>query len=104
LVRQAHTCENILELPNYWESMVVAKGKRVDALSASVAAELRREMCKVLEERLRLAVTHCTDYGLDQVRPALLVAASLGPDSLTCCINCSLGFQSRSPAGRRCVT
>jgi hypothetical protein len=77
MLPQAHTCENSLELPNYWESLVAARGQRADSLSAAAAAELRHEMRTVLEERLRLAVTHCTDYGLDQVRPGLHTTRSL---------------------------
>ena len=67
MLPQAHTCENILELPNYWQCMCALRG--VDELGKGVkSAEftaLKQELQTVVEERFRLAVENCHSYGLD---------------------------------------
>jgi len=69
MLPQAHTCENILELPNYWEALLRTKFPQATdatAISGSEKSHLYAELKKVLEERLMLAVTSCNSYGLDE--------------------------------------
>lgn len=57
---QAHTCNNTLELPNYQESLCAMHS--ISVLTAELEAELRN----IIHDRLKLAVTCCNSYGLDQ--------------------------------------
>ncbi|KAK3277561.1 hypothetical protein CYMTET_14440 [Cymbomonas tetramitiformis] len=67
MLPQAHTCENVLELPNYWEAQASVEQMDVEDLSAEDLASLRTKVYRLLEERLRLAVTQCDSYGLDEL-------------------------------------
>jgi hypothetical protein len=58
MLPQAHTCENVLELPDYFEAV-----RRVEGLDGEAAA---RRCCEVLDDRLQLAVSNCSSYGLDE--------------------------------------
>ncbi|KAL0049423.1 hypothetical protein WJX82_002077 [Trebouxia sp. C0006] len=58
---QAHTCENILELPNYQESLLAVHGD-ADSL---LADEMKEKLKSIIDDRLRLAITCCNSYGLD---------------------------------------
>ena len=57
MLPQAHSCENLLELPNYWAALVKRDGR-----DASLD-----ELDRVLEERLRYAVTECAAFDLDEL-------------------------------------
>ena len=57
---QAHTCENLLELPNYLESLLVVKGKGTENVES-----MKHELGKVIDDRLTFAVSNCDSYGLD---------------------------------------
>lgn len=58
---QAHTCGNILELPNYQESLLA-----VYAQSGGLPEEqLRHKLSEILDDRFRVAVS-CVTYGLDE--------------------------------------
>lgn len=57
MLPQAHTCENILELPDYYAGVC-----KLEGLSGASAARRCRE---VLEDRLAMAVANCEGYGLD---------------------------------------
>lgn len=59
---QAHTCENILELPNYQESLLAVHGQSLDCL---LAHEMRGKLKSIIDDRLRLAILCCNSYGLD---------------------------------------
>jgi len=59
MLPQAHTCENILELPNYWEALCGVRGEGGDP------ASLVKELGAVIEARLTMAIEHCTEYDLD---------------------------------------
>eukprot|EP00198_Chlamydomonas_reinhardtii_P004774 XP_001694110.1 ubiquitin-protein ligase [Chlamydomonas reinhardtii] len=56
MLPQAHTCDNLLELPNYWESLLQTRG----------LTELRDETRRILGERLEIAVLNFQGYGLDE--------------------------------------
>lgn len=64
MLPQAHTCENTLELPNYFDALCAHRG--VTAAGPEPPG-LRAELREVVEQRLLLAIVHCTSYGLDQV-------------------------------------
>ena len=57
MLPQAHTCDNILELPNYYEALV-AKGFKDSALT--------KELKALVQDRFLLAVRSCDSYGLDE--------------------------------------
>jgi len=59
MLPQAHTCENILELPNYWEALCQVRGDGTDTKL------LAQELPGLIDERLRLGIEHCTEYDLD---------------------------------------
>jgi len=59
---QAHTCENILELPNYLESLLAVHGQSTDSL---LAYEMKGKLKSIIDDRLRFAITCCNSYGLD---------------------------------------
>ena len=61
-VMQAHTCGNILELPNYEESVLAVHKTQTGELPEK---QLRQMLAQVLDDRLRLALT-CSTYGLDE--------------------------------------
>jgi len=68
MLPQAHTCENVLELPNYWEAVLRTEGggAAAEELAPGEKKKLYGRMAKVLEERLQLAITTCDSYGLDE--------------------------------------
>ena len=59
---QAHTCDNILELPNYLESMVALSKAESKYLSEE---QLKQALAQTMDDRLRLAIS-CSTYGLDE--------------------------------------
>lgn len=59
---QAHTCENILELPNYQESLLAVHGEATDSW---LTCEMKEKLKSIIDDRLRLAITCCNSYGLD---------------------------------------
>lgn len=61
---QAHTCDNILELPNYQESLLAMHS--VTDGNTQMTDELEQRLRNILHDRLKLAVTCCNGYGLDQ--------------------------------------
>ena len=60
---QAHTCDNILELPNYQESLLAMHKEACGSMTHELELELR----SILDEKLKLALTCCNGYGLDHV-------------------------------------
>lgn len=64
---QAHTCDNLLELPNYWESLLQTEGFQGSAANAPASRlpGLRAECERILDDRLTLAITCASGYGLD---------------------------------------
>jgi len=69
MLPQAHTCDNLLEVPNYWEALLKVKGIKgggADLLKAEQLA-LRAECRNLVDQRLRTAVMEGSQgYGLDQ--------------------------------------
>ncbi|PNW76093.1 hypothetical protein CHLRE_12g548100v5 [Chlamydomonas reinhardtii] len=75
MLPQAHTCDNLLELPNYWESLLQTRGVKggpaavargAAALTPEQLTELRDETRRILGERLEIAVLNFQGYGLDE--------------------------------------
>ena len=66
---QAHTCENLLELPNYWESLLKAKdieeNFHPNKEGLDIRKELRKKLRRILDERLTFAISNCDSYELD---------------------------------------
>jgi len=60
MLPQAHTCTNTLELPNYHQALLET-GAVADEGSAAMKSELKR----ILEEKLRLAISETGGYELD---------------------------------------
>ena len=65
MLPQAHTCDNLLELPNYWEALCEEHGMPLEARGTEAAA-LLAELEQLLQQRLMTAVHECDDYGLDE--------------------------------------
>jgi hypothetical protein len=71
---QAHTCDNLLELPNYWEALLHVKGHAgrgpgvtpFSTLAPASQDSLKAECKRILEDRLLMAVTGFSGYGLDE--------------------------------------
>ena len=61
---QAHTCDNILELPNYQESLLAMHNVTDEVVE--MTDELEHRLRNILDDRLKLAVTCCNGYGLDE--------------------------------------
>lgn len=59
---QAHTCDNILELPNYQESLLAVNNQT----NGSMKLDLEQKLKSIINDRLKLAVTCCHSYGLDE--------------------------------------
>ncbi|KXZ53241.1 hypothetical protein GPECTOR_7g1135 [Gonium pectorale] len=75
MLPQAHTCDNLLELPNYWESLLAVRGVRggpaaiargTTTVTDGQLAELRAEARRILDDRLEIAVSNFQGYGLDE--------------------------------------
>ncbi len=65
MLPQAHTCDNLLELPNYWHALRQVRGHAAGQLDAGTQAALEAECLRILDDRLTLAIT-CSGYGLDE--------------------------------------
>ena len=61
---QAHTCNNTLELPNYQESLLAMHS--INDGITKMTNELEQTLRNIIHDRLKLAVTCCNGYGLDQ--------------------------------------
>ena len=59
MIPQSHTCDNILELPNYWDALVATSPK------GTPTGTLRARLRSVLEEKLAIAIANSAGYGLD---------------------------------------
>lgn len=59
---QAHTCGNVLELPNYQESMLAEHNIQEEDVPEP---QLKRMLSHIVNDRLLVAV-RCTTYGLDE--------------------------------------
>eukprot|EP00798_Chlamydomonas_sp_ICE-L_P021591 gene21591-28590_t len=68
MLPQSHTCDNLLELPNYWESLLQTRGYRsLKDVPAAKLSALEGECRAILDDRLTLAVTvGLQGYGLDE--------------------------------------
>ncbi|GIL54422.1 hypothetical protein Vafri_9959 [Volvox africanus] len=75
MLPQAHTCDNLLELPNYWESLLAVRGVRggptavargTAQLTEEQMTDLRAETRRILADRLEVAVLNFQGYGLDE--------------------------------------
>mmetsp|Transcript_5850 Transcript_5850/g.7225 ORF Transcript_5850/g.7225 Transcript_5850/m.7225 type:complete len:290 (-) Transcript_5850:73-942(-) len=72
MVPQSHTCDNILELPNYWDALVrttlADKGQHPDnvsAISSDLWTQLRAELRTILRAKLQVAIENAHGYQLD---------------------------------------
>ena len=85
MLPQAHTCNNTLELPNYWESLQALDKK-------ASRQQLEADVRELLAGHLEMAITECGEYGLDQIegdeapeRPPALPEVRAEPDDVTEC-------------------
>ena len=67
---QSHTCDNIIELPNYWDGLVylhLAKtpGRTLKDCSAQEIEDLTYQCELLLARKLRIAALEAQGYGLD---------------------------------------
>lgn len=67
MLPQAHTCDNLLELPNYWQALLQVRGFRSGfVVPPNLLPGLREECKRILDDRLTIAITNCMGYGLDE--------------------------------------
>ena len=66
MIPQSHTCDNILELPNYWEALLKTRPPPSENDEQHLAM-LREELRRVLKEKLALAIANAHGYGLDSL-------------------------------------
>ncbi len=67
MLPQAHTCDNLLEVPNYWAALLQTKGYRNSSqVPKDQIAVLQEECARIMDDRLTLAITCCAGYGLDR--------------------------------------
>ena len=59
---QAHTCDNMLQLPDYWAALCASE--QADAKQSEEALDLEVELFQLVDERLQTAVTSCCTYEL----------------------------------------
>merc|ERR1711907_930665 len=60
------TCDNILELPNYWEALLKTRPPPSENDEQHLAM-LHEEVRRVLKEKLALAIANAHGYGLDSL-------------------------------------
>ncbi|CAM9591806.1 unnamed protein product [Scytosiphon promiscuus] len=69
-VPTAHTCDNVLELPNYWAILMRVDGigkTPPSAISAEDRQRLETRLREVLASRLRIALNNASGYALDDL-------------------------------------
>ena len=64
MVPQSHTCDNILELPNYWEAICKVSENEGKGWSRAEKVERVRH---ILEEKLKVCGENAKGYGLDAI-------------------------------------
>ncbi|KAH8053566.1 hypothetical protein JL722_9410 [Aureococcus anophagefferens] len=72
MIPQSHTCDNILELPNYWEALLktrVVDGGAAPPRGSPESNALERELRHVVRTKLLVAIDNATGYGLDALEP-----------------------------------
>ncbi|KAG5189365.1 hypothetical protein JKP88DRAFT_143452, partial [Tribonema minus] len=70
----AHTCDNVLEVPDYWTALVTEAGfdpKRGLPASAKLMGDLRQKLRKHLRDKLLLAIANAQGYGLDGISSSM---------------------------------
>ncbi|CAN0234772.1 unnamed protein product, partial [Ectocarpus sp. 12 AP-2014] len=70
-VPTAHTCDNILELPNYWMLLMRHEGRdektQLSDVSVGDRERLESRLREILAGRLRVALNNATGYALDDL-------------------------------------
>lgn len=67
MVPQSHTCDNILELPNYWKALnKVNESDQVDGRGRGGPREVAM-VKQILREKLLIAIENAKGYGLDAI-------------------------------------
>ena len=64
MLPQAHTCDNVLELPNYYAALCARKGRPYEP-SVAPPPELLKELRALIDAQFCTAVSACDEYGLD---------------------------------------
>jgi actin-related protein len=72
MLPQSHTCDNILELPNYWEALVYLHLERTQKRELSECTEeelqgLKRQLYSIVHQKLKTAAENSEGYGLDSL-------------------------------------
>jgi hypothetical protein len=108
MLPQAHTCDNLLELPNYWEALCEQRGVPPSTRGAE-AATLIAELDDLIHCRMQTAVNECDVYGLDEaagggatgrggvLRDRTNMGLDAGAAGATS--RCGLGLRANEPLG-----
>ena len=72
MVPQSHTCDNILELPNYWVALLKTRSADDPAPTKGTPAyaALEDDLRHILKTKLIIALENSTGYGLDAIEPS----------------------------------
>ena len=81
------TCDNILELPNYWEGIVYMHLHRSNKHDLNECSEaelefLRRQLHEIVHHKLKMAAENSAGYGLDSL--AIEMTEAPGTESQEC--------------------
>jgi len=81
MLPQSHTCDNILELPNYWEGIVYMHLHRsnkhdLDECSAAELQMLRQQLYDIVHHKLKMAAENSAGYGLDSLAIEIQISGS----------------------------
>jgi hypothetical protein len=63
--QRAQTCDNTLEVPNYWEAYLVENQISDMDCTATDKARISSDVQHILRKKLLQAATMCGSYGLD---------------------------------------
>jgi len=103
MVPQSHTCDNILELPNYWEALLKTKTDeaRPPRRGSRECNALERELRKIVRAKLLVALDNAVGYGLDALEPHVthaLACAAAEDDAAAAALIASSRIRSSNDA------
>lgn len=85
MIPQSHTCDNILELPNYWEALLNTRfpDEEPPRRGTPTSDKLESELRSILYEKFVVAIDNAEGYGLDALDPQVVsvaIASAAGSD------------------------
>lgn len=59
---QAHTCANLLEMPDYWAALSASYFDKHNVQDSNQVPDLEAELATLIDQRLKTAVSCCCTY------------------------------------------